>query len=492
MTVSLAELGRLVAGLEVALAGGVVQGAKQPAAELILLDVRSPGQSHTLLVCVAPRRARIHRTARRFQSPQSPFGFVMKLRKDVVGARVVAVRQAAGERVVSIDLERGPRHPQGEARLSLLVELSAHHPNAFLLDEAGVILTTMVTSRSAKRDLRAGQPYAAPLPHSGAFREADRLLDEPDPDAAMDRIYEELEAEAERFDQINVWRKGLKTRVDRERRKVDKITLDLARAEDAGDTLRKAELLKTALHEIPPGATMARVTDWWDPELATVEVLLDPAVPARVQVDRMFHQARRRKEAAGRVRERLAQVRADLQRLEAAEGAFEAAEASGAPEDLQAALTRLRGLGVGPRPPKQRKERPEARLPYTAHVACDGSRILVGRNARDNDTLTFQVARGDDWWLHARGRRGAHVILRVARGAQPSEEALAEAAQLAAWGSEGGARDTLVEIAATPRRLVRKPPGAAPGAVTFSKARTILVTPDAERIALIRSRLAPP
>lgn len=482
MTVTLPELARLTAILDAALVGGAIQGVKQPGEDLLLLDVRTPGQSHTLLICVAPRRARVHRTSRRLPSPPSPFAFLMKLRKDVVGARIRAVRLVGGDRVVAMDLERSARHAEGAAHLTLLAELSAHHPNVYLLEDDR-ILASLIPSRSAKRDLRQGQPYVPPLPHGTPFREADRLAGDEDPEAALDRLYEAAEAEAALTEQRATWGRALRTRVERERRKVDKIASDLARAEDAGDALRRAELLKSALHQIAPGASVARVTDWWDPQLVTVDVPLDPAVPARVQVERMFHQARRRKEAAGRIRARLAAVRADLLRLEAVEQEFERAAS---PESLDAAVAALRGLGIGPRPPRQR-ERPEARLPYVAHLASDGSQILVGRSAKDNDTLTFQVARGDDWWLHARGRRGAHVILRVARGAQPSEEALADAAQLAAWGSEG-ARDTLVEVAATPRRLVRKPGGAAPGTVTFSKARTILVAPDPDRVAQIRSR----
>ena len=487
MTASLPELRRLVAELDAAIGGGFVQVARQPQAELLVLEVRTPGASHLVLVCAAPHRARIHVTTRRIAAPASPFAFVMKLRKELVGARVAAIRLVGDDRVVAVDVDRGPRHPQGPGRLTLLAELSAHHPNVFLLDPGGTILASLVPSRSAKRALRNGAPYVAPLPHGAPFTETDRLADTPSPGAAMDRLYEEQEAAAVHESAATVLRRALRTRLQRERRRVAKIAQDLSRAQAAGADLRRAELVSSNLHAVAPGASVARVTDWWDPELPTVEVPLDPALSVRAWLDRTFHQARRRKEAVGRVTERLEEARRSVLALEGAEATLEAATTEAA---LAAAAVELRrqGVAVHERPATGRGSQPDERLPYAAHVACDGSAILVGRSARDNDTLTFQVARGDDWWLHARGRRGAHVILRVARGASPSEAALAEAALLAAWGSEGGARDTLVEVAATPRRLVRKPSGAPPGTVTFSQARTILVTPDAARVAAIRAR----
>lgn len=486
MTVSLPELRRLVDELAL-LAGAHVQGARQPQPDVVVLELRTPGQSHLLLLCAAPRRARVHLTSRRLPAPASPFAFVMKLRKELVGARVVAVRQVGDDRVVAVDVERGPRHPQGAARLTLLAELSAHHPNLFLLDAAGTILATLTSPRSAKRALRTGSPYEPPLAHDVPFTEADRTAGAPSPSAALDRLYEEREAAAEHEDASAGLRRALRSRLQRERRKAAKIEQDLARAEAADEDLRRAELVSSNLHAIEPGATVARVTDWWDPALPTLEVALDPALSVRGWLDRTFHQARRRRAAADGIRERLAKAHADVAALQEAERDLEAAATA---DDLAAAEATLRRLGVAPRPPQAAHHRsePEARQPYTQLTACDGSAILVGRGARDNDTLTFQVARADDWWLHARGRRGAHVILRVARGAAPSEAALAEAALLAAWHCEGGARDTLVEVAATPRRLVRKPPGAPAGTVTFSKARTILVTPDGARVAAIRER----
>jgi predicted ribosome quality control (RQC) complex YloA/Tae2 family protein len=108
-------------------------------------------------------------------------------------------------------------------------------------------------------------------------------------------------------------------------------------------------------------------------------------------------------------------------------------------------------------------------------------RIWVGRNARDNDTLTFRFARGNDLWLHARGQTGSHVVVPGTGEAGPDGETLLDAAELAAHFSAARG-EAFVEVASTRCKYVRKAKGAAPGAVTFSQERTIGLRHEPERL----------
>ena len=102
--------------------------------------------------------------------------------------------------------------------------------------------------------------------------------------------------------------------------------------------------------------------------------------------------------------------------------------------------------------------------------------MLVGRTNHENDVLTFKVASPDDIWLHARGTPGAHAILKSGT-ANPSEEAIQQAAAIAAYFSKArGAVQTAVDY--TRRRYVRKPRGAKPGQVTYTHERTVHVKPE--------------
>jgi predicted ribosome quality control (RQC) complex YloA/Tae2 family protein len=126
--------------------------------------------------------------------------------------------------------------------------------------------------------------------------------------------------------------------------------------------------------------------------------------------------------------------------------------------------------------PKSQPEAPKSGGPARMTTE-DGFTIFYGRSARQNDTLTFDLARPEDLWLHARGAPGAHVVIRT--GGRPvPERAIAEAARLAARHSK--ARDeSAVDVIITEKRHVRRIPGAPPGLVTVSNERVLRVRPTA-------------
>jgi predicted ribosome quality control (RQC) complex YloA/Tae2 family protein len=156
-----------------------------------------------------------------------------------------------------------------------------------------------------------------------------------------------------------------------------------------------------------------------------------------------------------------------------------------APPDALPRLEReARTLAAGPRLVPQstgKRRRDEPLPPYRTFRSLAGIPILVGRGAAENDALTVRVARGNDLWLHVRGVSGAHVVVRLDRGKVPDQETLLDAAHLAAHFSDArGAAQ--VEVAWTRAKHVRKPRGAAPGAVSYSQERVVLLRLEAARI----------
>ena len=118
-----------------------------------------------------------------------------------------------------------------------------------------------------------------------------------------------------------------------------------------------------------------------------------------------------------------------------------------------------------------------ARLPYRTFRVAPGYEARVGRSARDSDTLLQRHARPFDLWMHARGTTGAHVVLRLPhRTDQPGAEVLEAAAALAAYHSKA-CGSALVPVIVTPRKFVRKPKGAPPGAVIADRETVLIVKP---------------
>ena len=117
----------------------------------------------------------------------------------------------------------------------------------------------------------------------------------------------------------------------------------------------------------------------------------------------------------------------------------------------------------------------QSKLPPLRFVSTDGFSIYVGRNNRQNDELTFKMARKDDIWLHASKVHGSHVIIACA-GAPVPDDTVTQAAQLAAYYAEATAGQN-VPVDVTPVKQVKKAPGGKPGMVIYHSYRTVIANP---------------
>ena len=110
------------------------------------------------------------------------------------------------------------------------------------------------------------------------------------------------------------------------------------------------------------------------------------------------------------------------------------------------------------------------------YISSDGFHIYVGKNNYQNDELTFKMANGGDWWFHAKGIPGSHVVL-ITEGKEVPDRAFEEAASLAAYYSKGKDQDK-VEIDYLKRKDVKKPGGAKPGFVVYYTNYSMVIGTD--------------
>ena len=144
-------------------------------------------------------------------------------------------------------------------------------------------------------------------------------------------------------------------------------------------------------------------------------------------------------------------------------------------EDTPEAPARTRRPGAtGTRTPAA-----PTRLPYKSYRTSGGIEVLVGRGARANDELTYDIAKPDDVWLHARDVTGAHVVMRWSQEGAPPARDLHEAAALAAWYSRARG-SVVVPVDWTRRRHVRRARGGPPGRALVERAQTVMARPSAE------------
>ncbi len=483
MSLTASEIARVVAELQ-PLAGSRISAAWVHGERAITLELHGRAGEVLLLVSAEADRSRLHAAARRPAQPESPFPFQAVLRREAEGARLAGIASRPGDRVVSLHLERA------RGAVDLVAELTGRHGNLFLVGEDGIILASAGRNLSQRRRLVPGQPYVPPtLPPTGSAGEPETPRAARAPrftpaaegrfplSAAIEAHYQQLEEDRQLLEGRRRVREPLRAAVARSVRALAKLAEEAERVPAAEDDRRRADLLKTNLRLVRRGAREVTVTEWTEEGPREVRVAIDPALTPQANMERYYRRYRRIVDSAARVAARADEVRAR-------EGALRALllEVEEAPLQGLARLEKeARRLGAGPRRAAAPRRRDEPLPPYRTFRSLSGVPLLVGRGAEQNDALTLRVARGNDLWLHARGRAGAHVVARLEKGKAPDQDTLLDAAHLAVHFSDGrGAAQA--DVAYTRAKHVRKPKGAAPGAVVYTQEKVILLRVEPQRV----------
>ncbi len=484
MSLNAAEIAAVVGEVRKLLTGSIWRSVREIGAEAGAwqVELRSQGSNHHLLIQPAGIHSRFHLCESRRPAPREPSATAMRLRGLLEGARCLALLHDEGERAVRFDLQRG------DTCYSLIAELFGRHGNLHLIDSDGLLVTSTNAKRAAIRGLAPGQKWV-PAASVHKYGRVTPAAQEPPGAGASARIaarYDErLRREREHGERSAVLAQ-IRRALKRERRRVKAVEGDLERAGRATELRRRGELLQGAWGRVQRGAASVDVIDYHDPEQRTVTVTLDPALSLQEQIEKLFRAGKRLEAARAGIEARLDTAR---QRL----SALTAAEAAAADCDVAALPRLVAGLGMRGRAVAtsgRRRKQPTRRC-YRHFSATDGTDILVGRGGADNDRLTFQVAKGNDIWMHARDFAGAHVVVRGVRGQPPSQQTLVEAAALAAHYSKG-ASDTSVDVGYTARKHVSRVKGAAPGRVSVAAMKTITIRPNPALVsALPRPDRAP-
>jgi len=321
-------------------------------------------------------------------------------------------------------------------------------------------------------------------------------------------------------------RRGAITRVLRRyharlARKLEALRGDLAEAEHAAEYRISGETLLTYLRQIPPRASEVRLPDPSDHN-RTLVIALDPRVSAQVNAARYFRRAAKAERGLKEIPPRLGSVEAEAHALgrlirrvtDLEEAASDTARVDDPvlDADLETALAalpeRLRGgLRPGPgarpgaratahaapaltaarkRPDPQAVARgeqraPSARLQPRRLVTDEGWHVLIGRNNEGNDYVTHVLARPEDYWFHAHGSPGSHVVLRRGKSKdEPSKATIEQVAQWAAFYSQARTAGR-VPVIVTRKKYVRKPRRGPPGLALCTNEKTVMVRPQEPR-----------
>lgn len=271
-------------------------------------------------------------------------------------------------------------------------------------------------------------------------------------------------------------------------RRVRAVMGDLAKLAEGRAIATNAAWLVAAASKARRGSTVLEGTDWSTGEAVIVRVEIDPAKPPRLQLDAIFRDAKRRAGGEATATTRLREAETAALALAAVMVEIELALDEGA---ITAAVERARLASPRDMPrlattPGLRR-RDEPLPPHRTFTTRANDLVFVGRGAAHNDALTFQIARPHHLWLHARGVPGAHVIVPLAKNRSCPADLLIDAAHLAAHFSDARG-EPVVEVTTAPRKWVRKPRGAAKGAVVIEREKVVTLRLEPERLQDLLTR----
>ncbi|MCA3014781.1 MAG: DUF814 domain-containing protein [Myxococcaceae bacterium] len=443
--------------LERELKGGVVQQLACPTPTRVYVELRVPGRSETLLFCGDVKASRLSAVERRPPNPKVPPAWQSVLRRELTGLSLLDVESLEGPRLVLAHF--GGERDGAPVRRAVVLEYGDAPGVALVTREARV----MALSRPFREGTRPGSTWQPP--EARAVHEQPSRL-------SGDHVHLRLAYAAEALftgQEQRRWHEErlapVRAKLKRLARTREKVLAEASRGPDAERLRLEGELLAQNRARLTRGLTEVRLPEY-RPDGVVVEhlVRLDPKRTPQQEQEHRFHQYRRLTRGIAFATTRLEQLERERARLEAELAALEQAPVE-AP--------------VAPRRPSG----PEAALPpYRTYESHGGQPIWVGRGAAHNDSLTFQVARPWHEWFHARGVPGAHVVVPLQKSVALSQEVMLDAAHLALHHSDlkGEPRG---EVSYVPVKRVRKGRDAAPGAVTYTGEKTLMLRVEPERLA---------
>lgn len=430
-----------------------------------------------LLISVEPSAPRIYLIRRRLRDLEkqsgTPTTFILFLRKRLSNAVLRGIEKIEHERILIFDFSALTELGETE-KYSLAVQLTGRSANLFLLDKNGFILDRLRETFGAGQEV--GDRYSAPVREVETRRRGDeesfsqgdfQTLSE-----ALDNFYLEREAENRFKTRAKAAENKVKQEIAKREKLVKKLSQDLANHGDAEKWKRSGDLILANLADAVMVDGKLLVVDYFDDDVPAIEIEIDENDSLTQAAEKFFRRYTKARNAKEEISKRLGELEIQITDYKLQKERIERAVAE-RDEDF---LIEFAGEKSDLKTSRQKDKRTENFAGARRFVSSDNYEILVGKASKDNDFLTFRVAKSQDLWLHAADYPGSHVVVKNPNRKEIPPRTLLEAAQLAAFYSHAR-QQPKVAVHYTQKKHVNKPKGAALGLVSLSSFKTILVEP---------------
>lgn len=268
-------------------------------------------------------------------------------------------------------------------------------------------------------------------------------------------------------------RKVVGTALDRSRKKYELQLKQMKDTEKKDKYKIYGEMIHTYGYELEDGAKSLTCLNYYTNEEITVP--LDPQLSSLENARKYFEKYNKLKRTYDALSKYIVETKNEISHLESISASLDIALLE---EDLVQLKEELMDYGYIKR--KYSGKNGNKKIKITSkpfhYISSDGFHIYVGKNNFQNEDLTFKFATGGDWWFHAKGIPGSHVILKT-NGQEVPDTTFEQAARLAAYYSKGKNAQK-VEIDYSEKKNIKKPNGGKPGFVIYHTNYSMSIEPD--------------
>ena len=326
-------------------------------------------------------------------------------------------------------------------------------------------LTRPIPSYYAQADGTPKQFAFCPICQYGAYKTAEGFS------ALLDMYYTVRDRKDALRQKGQAMRKTVNNLCQRLERKLAIQEKELAATYDRERLRQLGDILMANIHSIQKGQKVARCQDFYDENMALIDIPLSVELSPQQNAAKFYKDYTRMKNAEAMLTHQIALGETELVYLRSVLEELNRADSEQALEEIRQELQE----GGYVKSDGSKRKMKQSKLSPMRFVSTDGYPIYVGRNNKQNDELTFKMARKDDLWFHASKVHGSHVIVACA-GVTPPDNTITQAAQLAAYYAETGSGQN-IPVDMTPVKQVKKIPNGKPGMVIYHSYKTVIANP---------------
>ena len=271
-------------------------------------------------------------------------------------------------------------------------------------------------------------------------------------------------------------RKIVQTALERNRKKYDLQAKQLTDTENRNKYRIYGELINTYGYGLDPNAKQLEALNYYTNEMITIP--LDPAKTPQENAQKYFDKYNKQKRTFEALTQLIQETKDDITYLESVSNALDIALTEDDLTQIKEELITARYVRR-----KFTKQKVKITSKPLHYVSSDGYHMYVGKNNLQNEELTFQFATGNDWWFHAKGCPGSHVIVKT-NGDELPDRTFEEAGKLAAYYSQNRGNEK-VEIDYIQKKHIKKPAGARPGFVIYHTNYSLIIDSDISMLKII-------